>query len=115
MLLRKFGKFENTTPRNYNEQTNSVPDDEKALIERLSGCHLNQLEMQSVYAADMAANVALGGSDSVLMAFTSLYIIFRIAYIAAHSGPQIVGRCVRSGTFVGCMIVVMLIWGKTVF
>lgn len=114
-VLTKFGKFDNKDPRAHASQQSSLPEDKRALVTRLGGCHNNQIEMLGVYAAGVAANLALKENDTALIVLTAVYVGLRGLYIIVYAAPQVLGGNIRSLAFVACMATVISIWGKAAF
>ena len=92
----KYGKADNTKPRDTELQTAKMPPHIKDLTVRLRNSHLNQLETLGFYAAGVAVAVAVKVPPETLSMYTSLYLKSRFAFNLAYAGPQVAKGILRS-------------------
>lgn len=110
IVVGRFGKLNNSKPRDIDGQTSKMPDQMKELADRLRSCHLNQIETLGYYAAGVAVAVAAHVPAANLVRLTGLYIKSRIAYSFAYAAPQVANGALRTIAFVSAMVSIGMLY-----
>ncbi len=109
-ILSRTGAFSNTAPRDTAGQDKKVDPSKRALVDRLRGAHLNQLETIGVYAAGVAAATAVGVPAVTVSRAAKLYVGARVVFNISYAGPQIADGNIRSLSFTAALGAIVWMW-----
>ena len=110
-IVTRFGKADNTRPRDKDAQMAGTPKEMRALAERLAGCHANQMETLALYAGAVACAVAARVPPDQLALLSGYYVRARVAYFCAYTAPPVAGGALRSLTFMGTITTIIMLYG----
>ncbi|CAN8063536.1 unnamed protein product [Agarophyton chilense] len=110
IVVSKFGKMDNSKPRDRSSQTAGMPKHIAALCDRLLACHNNQLETLGWFSAGVATAVAVKVPGDDIASLATSYVGLRVAYTLAYAAPQVASGALRSLAFVGSMSYIVRIY-----